>query len=474
MAEIHEKCAVVGVSFEENGNAALSTEMALFALQHRGTEASGIAYLDEAGNFDAIRDDGMVKDVYGDQLLHVTGRIAIGHNRYATSGPKDNRAQPVIDNAAEVAFAHNGNLPVTDRLAKYLEHHNIVTNNRTDSEMMGTLITDYVRQGQPLPDAVELAYPLFKGAFTCVAMRNETLVAFRDADGIRPGVIGSLGGGLMVASETPALDIVGAKFERDIMPGEMVVIENGKLVESRQLADPDPHFDVFEIVYFMRPDSVVNGETVYAMRYRAGVELAKQHGLLTDNQDNILVVPIPDTSVPAAEGYADTLKLQHRNAIVKNRYVGRTFMQPTNGERQNQLRLKHNIIPSAIEGRDVVLIDDSIVRLNTLPNLVELAKASGAKSVSVLIASPPVRFPDFYGIDTPSQGELAAANLRPEQIREITDAHYLGYLSLQGLLRSTGINGDNLNLSCFTGEYPIGIGRHKEEIKAPVSMEYID
>lgn len=472
--EIHEKCAVVGVSLEEGErNAPQLAFEGLFAMQHRGTEASGMAWKQSDGSLGERRADGMVKDVYHEEALHALGTMAVGHNRYATSGPKCAHPQPVLDEAIGLAFGHNGNLPQTDHLATFLEKHNIHTVGRTDSEMMGMAISQYVRMGQSLPDAVELAYPLFRGAATCVVMQDGVLVAFKDKRGIRPGVIGEVENGLVVASETCGLDILGADFLREINPGEMITL-SGSQIETRQLANGDEKFDIFEIVYFMRPDSKVKGESVLEKRYRAGQELAVLHPPTTHNTDNVLVIPVPDTSVPAAEGYAEALGLRHRNAIVKNRYIGRTFMQPNQTARKTQLRRKHNLIPEPIQGRDLVFIDDSIVRLNTMPDLVSLAYQHGAKSVNVLLASPPIRFPDFYGIDTPSQNELAAANLTVEQMREKIGCDYLGFLSLSGLIRSTGLPAESFNLSCFTGEYPIGIGSRKQEIHAPVSMEYID
>jgi amidophosphoribosyltransferase len=250
-------------------------------------------------------------------------------------------------------------------------------------------------------------------------------------------------------------------------------------MESRQLAEANKKLDMFELVYFARHDSKLYGQTVNEVRRRFGVELALAHGAMQDDGDNVVVVPVPDTSVPIAEGYAHSLGLKLTQAIVKNRYIGRTFMQPTDDMRTRQLRRKHNIIGDAIKGKDVIFIDDSIVRLNTIPNLVQRAEKIGAKSVSVLIGSPPVRFPDFYGIDTPDQSELAAANMTVEQMRmEISkscekECRYLGFLSLEGMIKATGMPGDMFNLSCFTGEYPIDIGRNKRSIHTPVSMEYV-
>jgi amidophosphoribosyltransferase len=231
---------------------------------------------------------------------------------------------------------------------------------------------------------------------------------------------------------------------------------------------------MFEFVYFARHDSLLYGQRVNEVRRRFGEQLAEQHPPQMNDSDNVLVVPVPDTSIPAAEGYAEKLGLRHRQAIIKNRYIGRTFMQATDGLRNEQLRRKHNTIPEAIKGRDIILIDDSIVRLNTMPRLVKLAFVSGARSVSVLVASPPVRFPDYYGIDTPQQSELAAANMTVEQMREKTGSRYLGFLSLSRMVKATGLRAEEFNLSCFNGDYPIGIGYRKNEVTAPISMEFAD
>lgn len=475
MAEkLHEKCAVTAVSLESGSSdaAALAYE-ALFAMQHRGTEATGIAAWGDEGT-DLISGEGMVKDVYHDAAMrHLLGSAAVGHNRYATFGPKQTGAQPIVDGPTGTALGHNGNLPNPIKLEHYLDKRRIGIRGRTDSEMAGMTLASFVRDGYDIAEATKRTYPLIEGAATCVAMQDGTVVAFKDPHGIRPGVIGKLDNGYMVASESCGLDIAGAEFVRDIRPGEMVIM-NGDKLESQQLAEPDEKFDVFEIVYFMRPDSLVKGESVYAKRYRAGQELAQLHPPITDNLDNVLVVPVPDTSIPAAEGYAKTLKLEHANAIAKNRYIGRTFMQNGPAARRIAHRRKHNFIADVIRDRDLVLVDDSIVRLNTHPALTEEAYAKGARSVSIVIASPPVLFPNYQGIDTPAQKELAAAQLSVAEIQRRTGAKYLGYLTLSGLVRSTGMPADILDLSCFTGDYPIDIGRWRDEIKTPVSTDYLD
>jgi amidophosphoribosyltransferase len=339
--------------------------------------------------------------------------------------------------------------------------------------MMGLAIAQHIRNGQELPDAVELTYPLLRGAFSCVAMHDGLVVAFRDPKGIRPLAIGKLENGRVVASETCGLDTIGAEYEREVEPGEMVIITKDGM-ESRRVADGEAKLDMFEFVYFARPDSYLYGLNVNEVRRRFGEQLAEQHPPQVSDAANVVVVPVPDTSIPAAEGYATSLGFRDVQALVKNRYIGRTFMQGTSGQRTEQLRRKHNVIPEAVRGRDIILIDDSIVRLNTIPRLVELVRSAGARSVSVLIASPPVRFPDFYGIDTPEQSELAAAKWTTEEMRTKIDCKYLGFLSLERTIKATGLPADRFNLSCFTGDYPIGIGHHKSEIRRPVSMEFVE
>ena len=433
--ELHEKCAVTAVSLvDSEQNAAEIAFETLFAQQHRGTEASGIASLREDGSIAARREDGMVRDVYNEKhIRRLAGQVAIGHNRYATSGPCSS-PQPVVDEPIGFALGHNGNLPQTKHLSNNLRMDNFRLNNVTDSEMMGMAVAQQIRNGRTMPDAIERVYPLFRGAFSCVTMHDGAIAAFRDSRGIRPLALGKIDGGLVVTSETCGLDIVGAEYIREVEPGEMIIIDKKNKIESRKLAEPKPKLDIFEFVYFARPDSRLYGESVNEVRYRSGVELALEHGDHFTDMKDALVVPVPETSVPAAEGFAETLGLQHRKIIIKNQYSGRTFMQPTQGSRQKQLRRKHNFIDEAVGGRDLILVDDSIVRLNTMPRLVALAHELGAKSVSVLLASPPVRFPDFYGIDTPQQSELAAANLPVEQMRQENGYDYLAFYSLSQLL----------------------------------------
>lgn len=473
--EAREKCAVAAiVSTEGEEIAAGMLRESLFAMQHRGPEASGIATLQADASLRTHRDLGLVKDVYSPETLKSLGGLAgIGHNRYSTSGSKLDHPQPYRDNAVGFAFAHNGNLPITSFLETILSKHSINPRHLNDSEMAGSVIAQNLRYGHDLPAAVELAYPLMKGAFSCVAMHDGMVVAFRDPNGIRPLALGSFEGGFAIASETAGLDINDVNYDREVQPGEMVIVTDSG-VESKQLGEPDSKLDMFEFVYFARHDSHLYGQSVNEVRRRQGEQLADQHGALFEDTSNVLVVPVPDTSIPAAEGFAETLRLANRQVIIKNRYIGRTFIQPGNTARRENLRRKHNIIHEAVTGKDIILIDDSIVRLNTLPRLVALAHQAGAKSVSALIASPPVRFPDHYGIDTPHQKELAAANMTVEEMRQKIGCKYLGFLSLSRLVAATRMPADMFNLSCFTGEYPVSIGDHASQISAPVSMEYID
>lgn len=475
--EIREKCAVAGVVMQDQDMIASPIVYEeLFALQHRGAEASGIVSDPNSDNLQYRCANGLVRDVYSQEHMEgLLGSVAIGHNRYSTSGSKNGHFQPFIDKPIGFAFGHNGNLPVTKSLESHLQKNNIRTEYFNDSEMMGLAIAQNIRNGRNLVDAIELAYPLFQGAFSCVAMHDGMVVAFRDPKGIRPLALGRFDEGYTVTSETCGLDIVGANYIREVEPGEMVIITKDGF-ESKNITetDGDSKLDMFEYVYFARHDSILYGQRVNEVRRKFGQRLAIKHPPMTDDASNILVVPVPDTSVPAAEGYADTLGLKHGQAIIKNRYIGRTFMHESQKVRKQQLRRKHTMIPEIIEGKDLILIDDSIVRLNTMPLIVELAHELNARSVSVIIASPPVRFPDHYGIDTPEQSELGAAVLTREEMRQKIQCDFLGFLSVSAMVDATGIPSDRFNLSSFTGEYPIDIGRHKQNIQTPRSMEDVD
>lgn len=473
--QLREECAVAAVSQSDSDAAAALVYEQLLVLQHRGEEGTGIVSYKADGQMELQRSLNSVKNTYNaDVLNRLAASVAIGHCLYSTSNAKVTRPHPFKDRDSGVAFAHNGTVAVTEELDNYLIKHNLPPKNVNDSQKMFMALNQEVRLGNDLPTAIERLNPLFKGAYSCVAMHQDMLVAFRDPNGIRPLSLGQIDNDYFVASETCGLDSIDVVDNvRDIDPGEMVIIQNGKL-ESRRFADPDPKLDMFEIVYFARPDSKMLGKSLFEYRYDFGQRLALEHPPNIDDHDNIVVVPVPDTSIPTAEGYTDALKLTKSTAIIKNRGSSRTFMLPSNALRHKQLRRKHNIIPARVFDKDVMLIDDSIVRGNTVPRLVEVLKSVGARSVNVLIGSPPVRFSDYYGIDTPTQKELMAAQMTVESMRKQFGCDYLGFLSLKGMVEATGFPASRFNLSCFNGEYPIDIGDNKHDIQAPVSMQFAD
>jgi len=472
---LHEKCAVVGVSADElSTDPAHLTYQALFALQHRGVEASGIATDGDGDKLHSLRKPGMVRDVFSDEdISSLPGRVAIGHNRYSTNGGRNEHLQPVINPEINFAFAHNGNLPDPIALERYLGTRRYRTGQYNDSELFGNAIASKLHGGRTIEEAVHEATEMAIGAYSCALSYDGVLAAFRDPNGIRPLELGVLDSGMIVASETCALDTLGATHVRSINPGELLLMQDGKILQSSQFAEPNPKLDMFELVYFARHDSYLYGERVNEVRRRFGYELALAHPL-NDHPNNTVVVPIPDTSVPAAEGYAEALGIRSELAIIKNRYVGRTFMQPSQSLRLNSLSLKHTIVSERIKGKHVIFVDDSIVRGNTLPRLVEMAYDAGALTVSVVIASTPVRFSDFLGVDTPSQVELMAANYTVEEMRREIGCKFLGFLSVSSMVRATNHDASMFNLAPFTGEYPVSIGKHARNVYMPKSMEYVE
>ena len=472
MDRLHEKCAVVGVSVKQSGSEAAHTAYrALFALQHRGVEGSGIAVTD-GGALTFVRKPGMVRDVFSENDINsLEGLVAVGHNRYSTNGNRHAHLQPVLNESIGFALAHNGNIPDTAELEAYLEKRGYITSHYNDSELFGNAIASKLHGGRTFADAISEVAAITSGAYACVATHAGELVGFRDPKGIRPLEIGRFENGIILASETCALDTVGAEHICSVLPGEIVTIRDGEIVDSYQFAKADEHLDAFELVYFARHDSILLGQRVDTVRRRFGAELAALHPP-NKAKENIVVTAVPDTSVPAAESYAAELGLAYRTAIIKNRYIGRTFMQPTQASRQDSLRLKHTMIPELIKGKDLIMIDDSIVRGNTLPRLVALARELGAVSVTILIASPPIRYPDFYGVDTPSQDELIAANMSVEDMRKEIGADYLGFLSVSAMVQAIGVPRDRLSIAAFTGEYPVDIGRQRSSVRRPAGDEY--
>lgn len=487
MQNLGEKCAVFG-AYGKGLDVARLSFFGLFALQHRGQESAGIA----AANGETItlhKGMGLVSQVFNDELIEsLKGHIAVGHNRYSTTGgSKVKHAQPMLAAGASslhdvvyedphpslndsvslssapgdgaIALAHNGNLPSTDKLADFLSSKKIDCSEFSDSRMMVEAIAARMREGLSLPDAIKAVYPLMTGAFSLLIMSDDTLIAVRDHCGIRPLALAKLNGGYIVASETCAFAPVGAEFEREIAPGEMVII-NASGVQSVQLAEPDPKLDIFEFVYFARPDSNILGKSVYEVRSNFGIELAKENKIEAD-----VVIPVPETAVPAAIAYARAAGIPFELGLAKNRYIHRTFIAPEQHVREQGVKAKLSPIKEVIEGKRVIVIDDSIVRGTTTRQIAPMLFDAGAKEVHFLVSSPPVKYPDFYGIDTPKQSNLIASHKSVEEIRDYLGATSLRYLSYEGMIRATGIPEDQFCTSCFTGIYPIDIGARKREIE---------
>lgn len=476
---LNEKCGVFGI-FGKDLDVSRLTFYGLFALQHRGQESSGIATADGA-KIMCYKNTGLVTHVYSESDIHrLTGHLAIGHNRYSTSKATGiTHAQPVIvddpstsSGQGMLALAHNGNLPSTTALENFLKSKNTRLNDSVgqvpvadlnDSELMAHAISYFLRNGCSLKEAIQTAYPLFTGAFALTIMTNNTVAAVRDAYGMRPLAMGRLNGGFVFASETCAFQTIGAEFMRDLEPGEMVLVSDGS-VESVQIQRGIQKLDIFEFVYFARPDSEMMGKYVYGVRHRFGSQLARETNLTAD-----IVVPVPDTAIPAALGFSQATGMPMEMALTKNRYIHRTFIEPDPHSRDLGVKLKLTPLPHVLKGKRVVLIDDSIVRGTTSGQIVRTLRDAGAKEVHFLISSPPIKFPDFYGIDTPKQSNLIAATKNNEEIRKYIGADSLHYLSLAGMLEATGIPRDRFSTHSFTGEYPIDLRERARDVSAPTT-----
>lgn len=451
MRSINEKCAVIGVTNTRDFDVARLAYLGLWSLQHRGQDSSGIA------SFDGIKlhihkKRGLVSQVYNEEsLAGLRGKAAIGHNRYSTSGGKDDTYnQPYVSEPLNFAFAHNGNLPFVDKLKYYLGQHDIAHDTSNDTGLMALALGHALRKQRSLPHAVKQCWELFTGAFSCVGLYNETVFAFRDEHGIRPLAIGKTSHGYVVASETVALDIIGADFVRDVKPGELVCF-NGEDIESHTMAKGQEKIDAFEFVYLARPDSRIAGRSVYTTRYQAGKLLAKTTPVKAD-----IVIGTPDSGLSAAAGYAHQSGIQFEYGLLKNRYIGRTFIEPEK-IRKNSVELKFNVIVESVAGKNVILVDDSLVRGNTLTYVIRLLRSYGAKKIHIRIASPPVKFPDFYGIDTPKNNDLIASQYSVEEIQKLIGADSLAFLDMDSFVASIGLPKSRLNLSSFNGVYPIPI-----------------
>jgi amidophosphoribosyltransferase len=449
-----EACGVFGLySRELVGELAQRTYFGLYALQHRGQESAGIA-ISDGENTTAIRDMGLVSQVFDERRLASleAGHIALGHVRYSTTGSASwENAQPEFHGRGDVnvAVAHNGNLVNARRLRDELAEEGFEFNSTSDTTFIAAAAVGELEKGRSTGGAVREAMRRFEGAYSVAMIFRDKLVAFRDPHGFRPLCIGEVEGGYAVSSETCGLDIIGATFLRDVEPGEVVVIDDAGIT-SHRAESPRRALCVFEYVYFARPDSRFEGREVAGSRRRMGELLAEEAPAKAD-----VVIPIPDSGVMAAVGYSERSGIPYAEGLIKNRYVGRTFIQPTDGMRQLGLRLKLNPLPSVIEGRRVVVIDDSIVRGNTSRKLIKLLFEAGAREVHFRVSSPPVTGPCYYGIDMDKPEGLVGANHSVEEIREMIGATSLAYLSTEAMVAATERPRSSLCRACFDGDYPI-------------------
>lgn len=462
--ELTEKCAVAGVWGSKD--TARMTAAMLEALQHRGQDATGIAVRGSEGKLLRHVQLGLVKDAYPEEVLTgLTGTVAVGHNRYATSGFASDleHIQPFADARTDWVLAHNGNLSVVDPLFGYLKRTNTPgLELMNDSGMMHAAIGRQLQAGSGAAEAVAHVFPILTGAFSCVGMHAGKLVAFRDACGIRPLSYGRLpDGGFAVASETRALDAIGATHQQDVLPGRVIVIDETG-VQEMMLAKANPKLDIFELVYFARGDSRLYGRLVEDVRYDFGVQLAREQPIAGD-KESIVVVPVPRSANSAAEGYAKESGLKYAEGIKRSNRL-RTFIKPDQDARRQAVREKLLPDPAILGGKRVVLVEDSIVRGTTLGVLIEMLREAGAAEIHVRISAPPVCYPNFYGINMPSQTELIAFGRTVEEVCELIGADSLGYLSVEGMLMATKRVPESFDTSVFTGSYPVDIGENRSGI----------
>ncbi len=445
-----EECGVFGIYSKSGLDVASITYYGLYALQHRGQESAGIAVSDSEGLI-CHKDMGLVSDIFDETILsNMKGKAAIGHVRYSTTGAsKAENAQPLLSKfkLGSIAIAHNGNLVNADIIRELLEDTGVLFQTSIDSEVILNLIARNAKKG--LEQAVVDAIQAVKGSYAITMLTENKLIGVRDPNGIRPMCIGKIGEDYIMCSESCALDAVGAEFVRDVAPGEIVIIDEDG-IKSIQFAEKTKCMTCsFEYIYFARPDSIMDGINVYNARLAAGEQLFKEVPAEAD-----IVIGVPDSGVPAAVGYAKASGIPFGIGLIKNRYVGRTFISPSQKLREQAVSVKLNALKVNVEGKRVVIIDDSIVRGTTSRRLVEILRRAGAKEIHFRVSSPVVKYPCYFGIDTPYRKELVGSQMTIDEIRDFIGADSLGYLSMDGLL-NTLQGKEGFCLGCFNGEYPI-------------------
>jgi amidophosphoribosyltransferase len=468
----HEECGVFGIY--GHPDAAALTALGLHALQHRGQEAAGIVAYD-GEQFSAHRGPGLVSDNFSSKevIERLRGNTAIGHCRYATTGEVALRnIQPLFADFefGGLAICHNGNLTNNYQLRRQLVRRGSLFQSTSDTEVIVHLIATSLKDS--VVDRLTDALRQVEGAYSLVALSQNAVIGVRDPLGVRPLVLGKLADSWIVTSETCALDIIGADFVRDIEPGEIVIIGTGGVRSIKPFTKVPKRLCVFEYIYFARPDSVLEGRSVYEARKRIGRELAREAPVEAD-----IVVPVPDSGVPAALGYASEAGLPFELGIIRNHYVGRTFIEPTDQIRHLGVRLKHNANRADLEGKRVILVDDSIVRGTTSTKIVEMVRHAGAREVHMRISSPPTNFPCFYGIATPSRDQLLAARFDVEQMTKFIGVDSLAFISIEGLYRAMGEESRVASRpqfcdACFTGDYPIRLA-DADEGKVSVQLSLL-
>jgi amidophosphoribosyltransferase len=458
--KLKEECGVFGVIGVTD--AANFVALGMHALQHRGQEAGGIVAYDAAEGFNNAKRFGYVRDNFtkAEVMAALPGSLAIGHVRYSTAGSKGHTAirdvQPFFGefSIGGCAIAHNGNLTNAAQLRRDLIERGAIFQSSSDSECIIHLMARSMQK--TLAERMKDALRAVEGAFSIVAMTRTKLIGVRDPLGVRPLVLGKIGEGYALSSETCALDIIGAEFLREVEPGEMVVIEAGQVTSSRPFAPAKPRFCIFEHVYFSRPDSILGGRSVYETRRQIGVELAREAPVEAD-----LVCPVPDSGTPAAIGYSQESGIPYAMGIIRNQYMGRTFIEPTEQIRNMGVRLKLNVNRALIKGKRVILVDDSVVRGTTSRKIKDMILEAGAAEVHFRIASPPTAWPCFYGVDTPERAKLLAATMTEDEMRDWIGVDSLKFVSLDGLYRAAGeaAGRDPKNPrycdACFSGDYPV-------------------
>ncbi len=449
-----EFCGVFGIY--NNPNAAYYTYLGLYALQHRGQESAGIA-VTNGKRITYHRDFGLVSSVFSDESLRrLTGHVAVGHNRYSTSGASDSpdNIQPIVVSYknGQMAIAHNGNLVNALELREQLEEEGSIFRGTSDSEVIVHLIVKSKKRKflERLMDALSK----LKGAYSLLVMTNKKLIAIRDPWGFRPLCMGELDGSPVFASETCAFDLIGARYIRDVEPGEVVLIENGQMKSYRIPGSEGARRSqcIFEFVYFARPDSKIFGKSVYEVRKEFGRLLARENPVEAD-----IVIPVPDSGVVPALGYSHESGIPFEMGLIRNHYVGRTFIKPQQKMRDIGVKVKLNPVPELLKGKRVVVIDDSIVRGTTSRKIVRMLREAGAKEVHMRISSPPTKWPCYFGIDTPTRDQLIASSHSVEEICRYIEADSLGYLSLEGMIKAAGGDGRGYCTACFNGDYPIEV-----------------